>query len=106
VDGSYAPVHALTCSCILQTCLLQHLFLQGIKVVDAESKRAVLDLLKQEQAEKLMEVDESAAAAAKASADGSSSKKKSKKRSKVKLVTKTMTGTTSKKGSGAAAMED
>jgi aromatic ring-opening dioxygenase LigB subunit len=77
--------------------------LQGIKVVDAESKQRVLDILKQEQAEKLMEVDDSAAAAAK---PDSSSKKKAKKRSKVKLVTKTMTGTTSRKGAEPAAMED
>ncbi|WIA36571.1 hypothetical protein OEZ86_007863 [Tetradesmus obliquus] len=78
---------------------------KGIKVVDADSKKAVLNLLKQEQAEKLMEVDDAPAAAA-AAADGSS-KKKAKKRSKVKLVTKTMTGTTSKKAAaGAAAMED
>uniref|UniRef100_A0A383VR84 Uncharacterized protein n=1 Tax=Tetradesmus obliquus TaxID=3088 RepID=A0A383VR84_TETOB len=77
---------------------------KGIKVVDADSKKAVLNLLKQEQAEKLMEVDDAPAAAA--AADGSS-KKKAKKRSKVKLVTKTMTGTTSKKAAaGAAAMED
>jgi aromatic ring-opening dioxygenase LigB subunit len=78
--------------------------LQGIKVVDAESKQRVLDILKQEQAEKLMEVDDSAAAAA--AKPDSSSKKKAKKRSKVKLVTKTMTGTTSRKGAEPAAMED
>jgi ribosomal protein L19E len=83
-------------------CSLYRVFLQGIKVVDAESKQRVLDILKQEQAEKLMEVDDSAAAA---KADGSS-KKKAKKRSKVKLVTKTMTGTTSRKGAEPAAMED
>jgi hypothetical protein len=76
---------------------------QGIKVVDADSKRQVLELLKQEQAEKLMEVDDSAATG-KSSADGSS-KKKAKKRSKVKLVTKTMTGITSKRGADAAAVE-
>ncbi|WIA16372.1 hypothetical protein OEZ85_013068 [Tetradesmus obliquus] len=80
---------------------------KGIKVVDADSKKAVLNLLKQEQAEKLMEVDDAPAAAAAAAAADGSSKKKAKKRSKVKLVTKTMTGTTSKKAAaGAAAMED
>ncbi|KAF6251223.1 hypothetical protein COO60DRAFT_1702446 [Scenedesmus sp. NREL 46B-D3] len=79
---------------------------KGIKVVDAESKRRVLDLLKQEQAEKLMEVDDAPAAAAAAAKPDSSSKKKAKKRSRVKLVTKTMTGTTSNKGAEAAAMED
>ncbi len=63
--------------------------LQGITVTDSESKRKVLELLKQEQAEKLMEVEGAAV-------DKQQQKKKAKKRSKLKMVTKTVSSNKSK----------
>lgn len=73
-------------------------------MTDADSKKQVLDLLKQEQAEKLMEVDEGAAA--EAAGKQPPAEKKKKKKSKVKLVTKTVTGTSRRAAAGPAAMED